>query len=489
MDELRAKQVSFRSVFLNTVWMSAAKLFSVALRALLIPILARLLTPADFGLVGASLALVVLFAMITSGGLSRALIVLAPPRDVEPATWDTVFWATSVLAVVTAVAIVAGADVLAWALGHPPAAAVLASLAGLLVLMVVGGFVKAELLKSLRFQRVATIDIVASSLAGTIAIALAFAGAGVWALVAQYYVLHGATLIGLLILTRFVPTWRFDRRALARLLPYAGRTVLVDFLTWTSFRAPVLILMRLSGPTAAGAWTAARTFINVPQEVTRTSFLEVLMPTFSSLKDDGNRLAAGFRSSVHMTMLVQAPLLLGIAAVAEPGMAVVFGPQWAAQWPLLGLLALAAAFNIPMPLVTAFLQGVGRADWLLRLKIFQTVLSLTGVLVGALVGGTIGAAIGLCVIMPICMPVFLWTACRCTGLPMPATALYVLRPFCWAVLMALIVRVAVDQFMAAGWSTLATLLITVPIGGAFYPLMVALAEPDVWKILRKLRKR
>jgi succinoglycan exporter len=479
--------ITARTVLSGTVWMTGSRILSLGLRALVVPILARLLTPEDFGLVGASLAILLLFALLAAEGLPSALIAVARPRHEDPDLWNSVFWASLALCVVLIVPIVIFAAPLATLLGEPASAPVLVGLSGVLLCQFVNTFLRAEITKELQFQTQATVDVAASVVAAAAAIVAALAGAGVWALVLQHYLLQIGGAVGLWYRTRFVPTGRIRPRALAALVPFAFANLIGNLCDWVAMRGPVLVLVRMVGTPAAGAWTVSRQFVNIPQQAARSGFMFVLFPAFSRLQNEPARLAEALRSSIHASSLTQAPLLFGLWAVAEPAMAVIFGPQWTATWPILALIALGTALQAPTAALRPYFQGTARSDRLWRHGLERALATLLGVGVGAFFGDAAGAALGFCVMMGLVTPVQLVDGFRIAGLPPLATCLYVLRPLAWSGLMALGVRFAVDAALAEGVSAFATLALGVLSGGIVFLALVVLFERQTLRYVRELR--
>jgi succinoglycan exporter len=453
------------------------------------PVLARLLTPEDFGIVGTSIAILMLFAVVSTNGMPAALVARGPTRRDDPAIWSTVFWAQLATAAVLTGVIVVLAKPLATLLDTPRAAPVLVALSGVFVLMCLNACLRAELFKTMRFRNQAVVEVVAHLIGATAAIVAAFAGFGLWALVVLYYTTTSLNGLGLLVITRFRPSWRFEGRRLLAFLPFALRTVFSDLCMWISTRSPLLAVANFDGITAAGAWTASQQFVRLPNRIIARSIMDVLFPAFSSLKGDHQRLAAGFRASTHAAVLVQTPLLFGLWAVAEPAMVVIFGQNWGWAWPILGLLALATGLNAPSLSIVSFLKGIDRTDRLLQLSALQALFVSVAAVVGTTLDGATGAALAIAVTRGIYNPIALLYTLRLAELA-PLTNLFVvLRPMFAAAVMAVTVRHVLDDWMLVAWSPLSSLVVGVALGALIYAALVFAVDGEGRRLVKRLLRR
>jgi succinoglycan exporter len=484
-----AVSVSFQLLLGSTFWLMVANALSLGMRGLIMPVLARLLTPEEFGIVGTSIAILMLFAVVSTNGMPAALVARGPTRREDPGIWSTVFWAQLATAAVLTGVIIALASPLATFLDTPRVAPVLVALSGVFVLMCLNACLRAELFKAMRFRALAVVEVMAHLIGATAAIAAAFAGFGLWALVALYYTTTSLNGLGLLVMTRFRPSWQFDGRRLVAFLPFALRTVFSDLCMWISTRSPVLIVANLDGITAAGAWTASQQFVRLPNRIIAKSATEVLFPAFASLKGEHKRLAAGFRTSTHAAVLLQTPLLFGLWAVAEPAMVVIFGQNWGWAWPILGLLALATGLNASSLSIVSFLKGIDRTDRLLQLSVLQAFFVSVAAVVGATLDGATGAALAVAVTRGIYNPIALVYTLRLAELPPLTNLLVMLRPMFAAAVMAVTVRHVLEDWVPFAWSPLSSLVVGVTLGALIYTALVFAVDGEGRQLVKRLLRR
>ena len=483
-----ASIVSFRSVLSGSVWLTSGKALSLGLRALLIPILARLLSPEEFGVVGTSLAILMFFAVFSTNGLPAALIALAPSPREDPLVWSTIFWAQSALAGGLTVVILLAATPLAALLNTPSAAPVIMALAGMFFLMCMNECMRAILMKNMCFRAQAIVDVVANVCGASAGIIAAVAGLGLWSLVVMHYVTTLLHTLGLFVATNFRPLWKFESKGLQGMVPFAIRVTVSNILLWISMRSPLLIVTRMDGVAAAGAWTVSQQFVWLPNLVFVSGFLDVLFPSFASMKDDATRRAAAFRASAHATTLLYAPLLLGLWALAEPAMLVVFGDRWQEAWMILGSLALLSGIHAPCMAVFSFLKGIDRTDLLISFAACRALLTVVAAISGAWFDGAEGAAMLMALSMFGYMPITLVTTLRVIGLPLAGTLLTIWRPLLAAICMALVVRHLGLAWTPETWTVIPTLLINAGAGAGLYALVIAVVDPEARRLARKLSR-
>jgi PST family polysaccharide transporter len=387
---------SRRAAF-GVLLLSGSNAFRLAVQFLLFPILARLLTPADYGLMGLAMPVVLFALTLGEGGMGPALLRAADP---DGRVESTMFWTALATGGICAGALLALAPFLALALHNPRIAPVLIWLAPIMILSALSS------VPSVRIQRCgaswifATGD-VASALAGAaVAFACALGGLGVWSLVAQQLVIWSVKLAVIFPLAGNRIAARPCPDALRYLLRNGTPLVGANLLNLFSISVDALLIGRLLGVTQLGFYVLAFQIVRIPEAVLNGPVFLTFLPSIVRLDMDRGAASTMFLQAMRVMLSVSAPLMLGLTLTAGIAVPLLLGPRWHPAILLLMLLAPPAIAQTLGWLARALLIGRGRTGLQLRLALLNAALTLAGVLGGVPFGiGGVAAGVGLSVLL------------------------------------------------------------------------------------------
>lgn len=342
-------------------------------------VLARLLTPAAFGLLTMAALVVALLQAIVQQAFADAVVQRTDP---SPELLDTAFWSTVGLGLAAAGIIAAASDSIASMFDAPNLGPVVAAMAATVPLAGLGSTHHAILRRKLDFRPLAMRGL-ASNLAGGVAgVALALAGAGVWSLVAQTLL---TAAVGSLLLWRTVlwrPKLRFDGGAFGRLASFAGSLSAANAVNFVNRYADDLIIGLFLGPVALGFYTVAYRLLWSTTQVLTGIASMVGLPVFSRLTGDPARLRDVFCLALRMIAVLAFPVFAGIAIVAPELILVVFGARWLPSAGALRVLCAIGLLHSVSSLNPSAMVAAGRPDWVLRITGLNAVLNVIAFLVG-----------------------------------------------------------------------------------------------------------
>lgn len=475
-----SQHVNAKSVTRNVGWSVLSKTSTFGLKFVTVPILARLLTPEEFGAVAVALAVVQFLAMIGGAGLASALI-LEPKEDEE--TIHSVFWANLGFAFLMAAGLYLFAEPLAGWFGATDAAYLLRLMCLLIPLQLAGDVAYALIARRMQFSRDALWNMISESIAAIAAVILALAGFGIWALVAQLFVSGVIRLAGLFFVSRYLPRFRFRLDGVVRLTRFSLGLMGSEVANFVTFQSPMVVISRFLGLADAGAYSAANRFSSIPNQVVLSGVMGVLFPAFSSMMHDRQRRSQALMLSTQVTTLLLAPMLFGLWALAEPSMLVLFGHQWAAAWPVLGLLALSKGLLTPCSTFVPYLKGSGHGGALFWWAVGRAVATTAAVAWSAHSGTLIEVMVALCVINALVLVGYSWVVFRVDGTPFLSGFYLSIRPMLAAALMAVAVRNVLDNYLAYHVHPALQVGLGIALGGAIYAVLILLTERP---LLRKL---
>jgi succinoglycan exporter len=472
--------INLKTVTNNVGWSVLSKTSTFGLKFVTVPILARILSPQEFGVVAVAQTVVMFLTMIGSAGLATSL-VMQKEEDME--TVHTVFWANLLMATVMGAALYIWAELFAGLLGASEAAYLLRIMALLIPIQLCGDVAYSLLARRMAFDKDAAWSVISESIGALVAVGLALLGWGVWALVAQLFSSALVRLGGLFYATGYRPRLSVSLSKLAGLTKFSLGITGSEIFNFITFQSPLVVVSRHLGLTDAGAYSAANRFSSIPNQVVLSALMGVLFPVFSHMHGDQERRSNALMLSTQVCTVLLAPMMFGMWAIAEPAMLVIFGPQWAYAWPVLGLLALSKGILSPCSTFIPYLKGAGRSNVLWWVAVARAALVYGAVSYGAITGGLVEAMVWLCVANAATLVFYSWAVFRTNGTAFLSGLYVTSRPMISAVIMAVAVRFLLDQIKDVVPGAVWQIAIGGAAGAFIYGVLVLLTERD---LLRKL---
>lgn len=480
-------RVNINSVTNNVGWSVLSRTGTFGLKFLTVPILARLLSPEEFGVVAVALTIVQFLATIGSAGLAAALIL---QKDEDMETVHSVFWANFVISVVMMVGIIIWADGIATLLGSVEASALLQVFALLIPLQLCGDVAYSLLARRMSFGKDAAWSVTSETLGVVAAVGLALLGWTIGALVAQQFVSAIIRFVGLYWAAGYRPRFVVSLPKLKGLTNFSLGLMGSEIANFVTFQSPQVVVARVLGLGNAGAYSIANRFSSIPNQIMLTGLMGVLFPAFSQMMHDRERRAAALMLATQVSTLLIAPMMFGLWAVAEPAMTVIFGEKWAFAWPVLGLLAVSKGIMSPCGTFIPYLKGAGHSGTLWWSAVIRAVLVTGMVTYGAVYEGLVGAMVWLCIANALTLVGYSWAVLRTNDGSFLRDFAVMCRPMLVAVVMAIAVRLLLDQVKADIPSDVLRVILGMGVGGILYGVMVLLTErPLIMKLVSLVMKR
>lgn len=336
-------------------------------------LLARLLTPADFGLIAMLLVFTATAALLVDGGFGTALVQKQQTSDDDE---TTVFLTGLGLSAILAVLLWSAAPVIAVFYAQPPLVPLTRLLLFVLPLSALAAVPDALLTQRLDFRARANAEILASLSSGVIAVVLAWRGFGVWSLAWQALVAIGIRALLLWILSGWRPRGRFHIASFRKLFAFGSYMLMANLLNTISIRLQSLLIGRLFDSQTLGYYTLAQNTQQAPAQFMSGVLNRVGLPVFSTVADQPAKLVGALRLSLRVAIFVFVPCMLGIAVVAKSLIVVLYGARWEPAAPLLSVLAIGATFWPLHVLNLAAIGAQGRSDLIFKLEVIKRVASI-----------------------------------------------------------------------------------------------------------------
>jgi O-antigen/teichoic acid export membrane protein len=373
-----------------TTFVTAAR---VALQTIQLIVLARLISPQDFGLMAMIVTVTAFIQMFSDLGINQSIL---QDQNISQKTLSALYWLNLAVGVLMTVIVAASAPALASFYSEPALAAPLAACSLSFVLLALGQQVKVLTEKRLDFKSVAMIELASAIISTVATLVSAYMGAGVYALVLGVLLLTGGNSILYLLFARngWRPGFDFD-------LKEAGRHARVGlYLLGTSLantatvQLDVIIVGRMLGSAALGAYSVPRELCLKAMYATNPIITRVGMPIISRAQGDKDLLRRVYLQTIRMTSSVNFPIYMAIALFRHETTYLLFGEKWAASADLLGMLAIWGMFRSLGAPIGILLYGTGNSKLALKQSIGVMVAIIPMCFLGA-VWGTMGVAIAL----------------------------------------------------------------------------------------------
>ena len=326
-------------------------------------VLARLLTPEDFGIVAIALVVSMLLDQILDLGTGAAII---QRKSVDDKLLNSVFYLNLALGALLGLSLYLGAGLVASLFGNPEATPVLRAFSVVTAVTSLGQIHDALLRRNLRFFEIAIVASVSAAVTAVVSIGGALLGMDYWALVLGIAVgaLVGTVLVW--IYDRWRPSFTLSLASLKSIWGYSVHLFLSNMVFMVFTQVDKIIIGRFLGSTALGTYTLAQRTVTSPITAVGTVANEVAFPAFSRRQHDHTALRSGFVRSSRVIALITFPAMIGLAVLAEPAVNVVFGSQWLGLIPVIWVLAPIAALQSVTVNSNQLLLAKGRSDWSFR---------------------------------------------------------------------------------------------------------------------------
>lgn len=365
------------------IWSFVDTLASQGISFIISIILARLLSPSEFGLIGMITIFIAISQSFINSGFSNALI---RKKNATNTDYSTVFYFNLVVGTLFYLILFLSAPAISRFFNEPQLISIVRVISIGLIISSLTIIQRTILTKRVDFKLQARISVIASSVSGIVAIVMAYKGFGVWALVSQTLINQALVSIFLWLWNRWRPILIFSKKSFNELFGF-GSKLLVSGLIETVYRnIYYLIIGKFFSPQELGYYTRAEGFKNLPSQNLNSIISRVTYPILSDIQDDIPRLKSSYKKLISSVMFITFTLMIGMAAVAEPMIHTLIGEKWEPSIIYLQMLSIVGMFYPLHALNLNMLQVQGRSDLFLRLEIIKKLIAIPVILIGIFIG-------------------------------------------------------------------------------------------------------
>ena len=474
-DNLRTRTV--RGVSWSAVSQAVTQSFAFTISI----VLARLLGPKAYGLIGMVTVFTGFAALFGGLGLGAAIV---QRKELEPRHLNTAFWVNVIFGSAITLLMAAMAPLVAWFYREPLLTPLTAVIALRFVMDGLQVVQSAILSREMRFRALAAVNIGSSVTSGIVGLGMAVGGMGVWSLVAQTL---GGSLAQLLILWRLAdwrPRWAFDWLACRELFGFSASFLGFDVVNYWARTLDQLLIGRFVGAGALGIYSRAYGLMLLPLSQVSRVVGGVMFPAMSAIQEDKPRVKRAYLKAIGIISLVTFPMMVGLFVVADHFVLALLGTQWSAVIPVLKLFCWVGLIQSVLATVGWIYTSQGRT----HLYFTMGVIGASACLVAFLIGvhwGVMGVAWAYSVTTAIFIFPFFTIPARLIDLSLGEAARSLSATFFCSLAMGSIVWGA-GFLLPGGTADWLFLVVQIPLGIAAYFAMVVGFRLDTWLEVRRV---
>lgn len=346
-------------------------------------ILARLLTPREFGLIGMTTIFIAVSQSFIDSGFKQALI---RKKNCTQADFATVFYFNFLISLLFYGLLFVSAELISRFFTEPQLTAVIRVSGLILIVNGLSIVQQAQLAREINFKLQTKITAVSAVVSGVLGISLALADYGVWSLVATTLSAAFVSMALLWVWNGWRPSLIFSGDSFRDLFSFGSRMLASGLIDTIYRNVYLLVIGRFFSAADLGYYTRADSFNKIPSQNMTDVVQRVSYPALSTLQDDTPRLRSAYQKLIKSIMLIAFTLMLGMAAVAEPLILTLIGEQWQPSIIYLQLLCFVGMFYPLQAINLNMLKVKGRSDLFLNLEIVKKSLAVPVIIIGIYLG-------------------------------------------------------------------------------------------------------
>ena len=368
MGELKQKTVK------GTVW-SAVERFSVqGVQFIVMIVMARILTPEDYGLVGMLAIFLAVSQSLIDSGFSQALIRKMDRTEIDNCT---VFYFNIVVGLVLYLILYFLAPLVAKFYDAPAITSIMRVICISVIINSLVVVQRALYTVNIDFKTQAKASLSAAIVSGIIGITMAYKGFGVWSIVTQQLTNLGINAGLLWLFSKWRPRLLYSWKSFRELFSFGSKLMLSGLLDTLYKNIYTLVIGKVFNASSLGHYTRAHQFADFPSSNLTGIMQRVTYPVLCNIQEDDERLKNVYRRFLKLSAFIIFPLMLGLSAVSEPFVEIFIGRQWSYCSSLLQILCFSMMWFPIHAINLNLLQVKGRSDLFLRLEIIKKTIGVT----------------------------------------------------------------------------------------------------------------
>jgi len=337
-------------------------------------ILARILSPTDYGMIGMLAIFLQVAQVLIDSGFANALI---QKKECTETDYSTVFYYNLAISVGLYMLLFIAAPFIEHFYSMPSLGVVTRVLSLTIIINSLAIVHRTILTKNIDFRSLTRISIIGAVISGAVGIICAIHGYGVWALVFQQILNSIIIVLLLFVKLNWVPKFLFDKSSFKSLFSFGSKLMISSLINTIYRNLYSLIIGKKFSAEELGYYTRAEQFAIFPSSNIGSIITRVAYPILSKVQDDNAKLRSGYRQIIQLSSFIIFPLMFGLMAIAKPFIFVFLTEKWSGAIVILQILCLDWMLDHISLLNLNLLYVKGRSDLALRLEIIKKSIAIT----------------------------------------------------------------------------------------------------------------
>ena len=382
MDELRKKTL------IGSFWMMIERFGYLTIQFVSNLVLARLISPDDFGVIGILMVFITLSNVFIDSGFSASLI---QKKEISETDKSTVFYINLILASVIYIIIFFTSPWIADFFHNEYISSLLRVLG---IVLLIDSFCTIQntlLSRDMNFKLLTKIKLIAILIAAVVAIYLAYTGYGIWSLIVQYLLYSTIRTITTWMVAKWRPILAFSKESFRTLFSFGSKIMMASFLAELYVNFQQILIGRYFKPADLGYYSQARQFQQIPTGTISQVINSVAFPAYAKLQNDRIALRDLFRQNVRIVAYFNTSIMILLASIAEPLIILLYSSKWMGSIAYFQFLCIGFGVFLAIHQCSlSVLKAVGHSDYVLKLEIIKKILGVIFIFIGLKIWGIWG---------------------------------------------------------------------------------------------------
>lgn len=376
-------EISKNKVASSLLWKFFERIGSQLATFILGIVLARILSPTEYGTVALVTIFISIATVFVQGGFNTALI---QKKEIEDDDYKSVLWFSLFIALILYVVLFFAAGVIAGFYDNESLTPVVRVLALILFPGAVNSIQVAYVTKQMQFKKLFISNIISVILSGIVGIVMALTGFGVWAIVVQQLSTQMLNCLLMIVIAPMKITGRISHRAIRNMIPFGSKVLASNLLVTIFLDIRSLVIGKKYSAEDLAYFNRGKTFTSTAMDAINGTVQTVMLPSFANCQDDRVSLLNMLRKTVQINCFIVFPCLIGLAAVAEPLVLLLLTEKWRDCIVYLQIFAISYLFQ-PMQIASAqAIKAIGKSGVTLFVEIIRKTIEVVSLIIALFIG-------------------------------------------------------------------------------------------------------
>jgi len=424
-----------KKTFWGAIWNSLSSVSLTGLNFVITAILARLLTPNAFGVMGMIQTTIALITLMNQFGFAPAII---QGENLNQKRLSSLFWLNMLIGLIMTAIVFFSSNYVAAFFNQPELAQFLRMISVVFTIVSFSFIQQSLIRKEMMFKELFNINLISTISYGIITIILALNNFGVMALVLGYISKNVIKTLSIMVFYRWMPSLIFNYKLIKDLIDFSKYAFFTSILNYLNRNLDYLIIGRLLGPEALGYYTLAYKIMLVPVRKIGGVITNTFLPAFSKIKHDKKNVKKYYLKVINLIALISFPMMGGLFVVAPELILTVYGQKWFAVIYLIQILSVTGALHSIATTTGTIFMSQGRADLAFKWNIFS-IINLTVAMLIGMRWGIVGIAYGVTIFNLYGIWVGMHMAGSLISMSLKDLFSFIKKPFLYTIFMMIIV--------------------------------------------------